>query len=231
MFCVNRLGDLYYIDSCRQTCSIRRVCPRTLTDMSYLKVLIKKEYTLWNFDVCDILPFVHRYKPPISSTAATKKKVDLHLHKEDSKMRIYLMSTTSFSLPIAKDIAFNLCRENFLSGKRYEVTITYPHGRVNEVKWIQSQKFHSTLLAPESIQNFALVSFIPPPIWRLSEVVVSIQALGGNKRGNVVKPGHEVNASKAASSFPGPSFITWPPSRPCCLYKRANTPALCLCPM
>ena len=35
------------------------------------------------------------------------------------------MSTTSFSFPIAKDIVFNLCRENFPLGNRYEVTITY----------------------------------------------------------------------------------------------------------
>ena len=93
-----------------------------------------KEYTLRNFHVCDILPFVHCYKPPVSSTAAAIfKKVDLHLHEEDTSIRIYLMSTTSFSFPTAKDIAFNLCRENFPPGKRYEVTITYiQHRRVNE---------------------------------------------------------------------------------------------------
>ena len=34
------------------------------------------------------------------------------------------MSTTSFSFPISKDIAFSLGRENFPLGKRYEVTIT-----------------------------------------------------------------------------------------------------------
>ena len=54
-----------------------------------------------------------------------KKEVDLHMHEVNTHIRIYLMSTTSFSFPIAKDIAFNLCRENFPSGKRYEVTITY----------------------------------------------------------------------------------------------------------
>lgn len=42
------------------------------------------------------------------------------------------MSTTSFSFPTAKDIAFNLCRENIPPGKRYEVTITYTTQKVNE---------------------------------------------------------------------------------------------------
>ena len=205
MFRVNKLRD---IDGCRQTRSIRRVSPQTLTEMNYLKDLLKKESTLWNFHVCDILPFVHCYKPPVSSTAATKKKVGLHLYEEDNSIRIYLMSTTSFSFPTAKDIAFNLCRENFPPGKRYEVTIT--------------------LLAPASIQKLALFSFIPPPIWRLSEGRSFQSRHRGNKRG---KPGHVVNASKAASSFPGPSFMIWPPSRPCCLYRRANTPAPCLYPI
>ena len=125
IFCVDKLDDLYHTDSCRQTCSIWRVCPQTLTDMNYLKDQIKKENTLRNFHVCDILPFVHRYKPPISSTAATIKKVDVHLHEENSSIRIYLMSTTSFPFPTAEDIAFNLWRENLPPGKRYEVTITY----------------------------------------------------------------------------------------------------------
>ena len=62
---------IYITDSWRQTCSIRRVCPQTLTDMNYPKDLRKKGYTLRNFHVRDILPFVHRYKPPVSSTTAT----------------------------------------------------------------------------------------------------------------------------------------------------------------
>ena len=71
------------------------------------------------------------------------------------------MSTTRRSFPIAKDIAFNLSRENFPPGKRYEVTITYDRGLMNLIDDIET--FPSTLLAPASIQDFAFFSFIPPP--------------------------------------------------------------------
>jgi hypothetical protein len=51
-----------------------------------------------------------------------------------------------------------------------------------------------TLSAPHSIHCFAFWSVIPPPTCR--------------------PPGHAANASRAASSFPGPSIITCAPSSP-----------------
>ena len=65
-----------------QTCSIRKACPKILRDMSYLEDLRRKEHTLRDFHVCDLLPFVYRHKPLVSPTAAAKK-VDLEVHEED----------------------------------------------------------------------------------------------------------------------------------------------------
>jgi len=81
----------------------------------------------------------------------------------------------------------------------------------------------NTLLAPASIQYFALVSFILPPICKAPEP--SLQEVQGEKQ-KVVGPGHALRASRAASSFPGPNLITCPPSRLWVLYRVAKSPAV-----
>jgi hypothetical protein len=150
--------------------------------MSYLKDLKMKEYTLWNLHICDILPFVHRYKPSVSSTAATEKRVDLHVHEEDTSIK---------NLPDVNDqLFFPDCQRYCLQSLQREFSIrkevwsdNYLYNTEGLMDSIaEVELFHSTLLAPASIQNFALVSFIPPPIWRLSEIVRFNPSIGEQER-------------------------------------------------
>lgn len=132
-----------------------------------------------------------------------------------------LRSMTSFSLSPSSAARTELSRscENFPSGKRKDVIMTYclsqrlsviwysfrATSRSSENKPALQRWLRHTLSAPHSIHCFAFLSVMPPPICK--------------------PPFHSANASFAASSFPGPSIITCAPSNPLSLYSFAKWPA------
>jgi hypothetical protein len=80
--------------------------------------------TLGHLHISYVLPLVHRYEPFVpQSSAAYRYTVRIKEGKREYGR--YLTSTTRLSFPTREDILFSLSNENFASGKRYDVTITY----------------------------------------------------------------------------------------------------------
>ena len=83
-----------------------------------------KSLTFADLHVCNILPFIHSDKPSVTSPTATEVyRLGCRFYIRKSS---HLTSTTSLSFPTIEEMFCNRSIENLASGKRCEVTMTWP---------------------------------------------------------------------------------------------------------